>query len=292
VLTGAPIVSGRASIHRPFWDGLDLAVGVVRRIPADRCGQSLSELLETHSRITKDDTGHLSLLRKSGETDRPVLRVGRTDYLTLEASIDDSRFDRQVQQGFSGSFLSLNNRPVGMAVEKLDEQTIRFIRIEEIAMNIGRWLNSKGQSLPTRVTQSSIESPRNLKVSVIAVSNAATANESLPENMLSSNGRYEFEPHLPATITLAIETADASLKRVVITSKASDGYAMPKQVSVFTDSRHKGQASWNKFASGIMDRDGKFDSGQLTERFARRVQIVIRSTWSAGNVQIDQIRLE
>lgn len=287
--SSAPIVGGTADIHRPFWPGLDLAIGIVRRGPTDRCTTTLDDLVATRLGAAIDDGGDLLVIRSSGQIDRVAMTIRRTDYLTFEAEIVDATFDKDVQQGFSGMFLFIGDRPVGMAVNKIGDRRIRFTRIEEIAMNARRWLTARGTAL-RREPEPTEVAPRAAKpLGVLSASVSGVDDQSLAENAVTDTGAYRFAPYLPATLVLSLDDAEPTLSRLRIISAAEAGETMPKLITIHTDHRADGTPRWRFLSERPMPRTGEFDTGTLQPRKARRIMITIRSAWSDGPVRIDQV---
>ena len=78
-------ISGSASLRFPFWDGLDLAVGIVRRGAAERCSGSIDDLKGSGGSIGQSDNAVLVLINDEGFVDRLRMSILETRYLDLDA---------------------------------------------------------------------------------------------------------------------------------------------------------------------------------------------------------------
>lgn len=129
VFSAAPVVHSGALVETPFWDGMDLAIGVVRGAIEKRCTIELSSL-DISAQPESGARTQLLRLRQSGEPERVEMLVTDSQYLTLEADIADGK--SELFKGTSGAFLFAENKPLGMVIEALSPTKGRFIRIEEI----------------------------------------------------------------------------------------------------------------------------------------------------------------
>ena len=137
---------GQAQVQEPFWprgaraDGgaehpwLDLAVGVVRGPAEARCETPLARFTPPQSLAGQN--AELLTVQGGGRLDRVSMAITETRYLEIEAEIRSP--GKEMYPGRSGSFLFVNGRPAGMAVRAPTPDRAVFVRMEEIALNVGR----------------------------------------------------------------------------------------------------------------------------------------------------------
>lgn len=282
-------LSGSASLRFPFWDGLDLAVGIVRRGASERCSGSIDDLKGSGGTIGQSDKAVLVLINDEGFVDRLKMNILETRYLDLEAEFVGSDDTAIARQGMSGGFLFVNGKPVGMAMETIDGRVIRFMRIEEIHQNVSRWIGTQNEiKLPT-VADMKETATGSLPLLVTSVSAQAISEEYLPENLLINGESYAFEPKRNAEIIFDVLTdKKATISSIQIRSQGTSGMTMPRRVVIFASSDTQGNR-WKTFWSGEMSRDGFLDTGPRAQTWARRIKVVVASGWSHGPMTISSI---
>jgi hypothetical protein len=287
-------ISGVATPRFPFWPGVDLAVGSVRRDAAQRCDATLSELTPVSGAVLPSGRGALVLIDVEGRLRRLPMVLTDVDYLTLEATFADPAQTNAIQ-GMSGGFLFINDRPVGMALETTDAGGIRFMRVEELHMNLSRWLGTQG-AVTFQNTDAS-ETPETdgttLALTVLAANTPAVGPGQMVENILLDSGAYVFTPNGAAEIDLAIGApgARATLSRVRMQATPGADGAVPRRVIVMINASETG-GRWRSFWSGEMPPTGELDTGALAPTWAKRLRVIIASAWTAGPVRIDWIKAE
>ena len=291
VLTATPVVNAEATVERPFWEGLDLAIGALRGAAEDRCQATLADLGGSASPV---DGGKLELvrLRDSGEVDRIAMRYASSAFLTLEAEITSS--DEEFFQGTSGAFLFEDDRPVGMVTKTHPPTLGSFIRIEHIRANVQIWLERRAGGLaanrpaPGAATQDS--GGAGYTFEVVSADLPPLSPDLSPSN-LTGEGAYVFDPAGRNRIVLRLTGTEAvNLRRVILRSDPDGGYALPKEIGVQVSTRADG-SSPRAFLSGQTGADGIFDV-RHSGTFANWVIITISSAWTGGPVGIEDIRLE
>ncbi|PHO05309.1 hypothetical protein CSC82_03775 [Rhodobacteraceae bacterium 4F10] len=281
-------LSGSASLRFPFWDGMDVAVGVVRRGAAERCEGSIDDFAASANALGGSTQAFLALINDEGFVDRLPMSVTESRYLDFDAQFSGSRDEVEVRQGMSGGFLFGDGKPIGMAIETLDGKEIRFIRSEEIFLNVSRWIGTQSNIRMTSVSGAS-EAQDGLPLMVASTNAPAIGAEFLPENILSEGEAFVFSPTRNAEIVLEVAKEEkATLSRVVLNSKPESGQAVPRRVIIFASPDVEG-ANWRTFWSGEMSRDGVLDTGPRAQTWARRVKIVIASVWSEGPINLDRV---
>lgn len=284
----APVVIGTASVLRPFWPGIDLAVGVVRGGIRDRCTASL-DALETTS--TARQAGQLRLRRISdtGAAEWTQLDVIESSYLTIEAEITVDQ--RDVFGGTSGALAFFGDRPVGMAYEAPDNSRIRLMRSDEMVIHLRRYLIEEGVAFAATAAPTPIEQPAGVAVTIDRVSQPPISTEFGADNVLG-NGIYVFEPVRGAEIVLRIEAdTPISLHGIRIEAPPEAGYAVPRDILIMTDAGATGDA-FGVWIRARIPADGVYDSGPVAGRNARWIKIVFGSAHAPGPVTIGRIVLK
>lgn len=282
-------VSGSVSLRFPFWSGIDLAVGVVRRGAAERCNGSLNELGGKDRQTGASAGTFLVLVDDEGLIDRLEMVIIETRYLDLDAKFVGGTGAATARQGMSGGFLFANGRPVGMAIESLDGETIRFIRTEEIHQNVSRWIGTQGAIRPDGQESATGLGQTGLPLLVASTNATAIGAEFLPENILTEGPAYVFAPTRNAEIVFEVATEErATLSRVILNATPEAGNAIPRRLVIFASPDAEG-STWRTFWSGEMSRDGVLDTGPRAQTWARRIKIVIASVWSDGPIKVDQV---
>ncbi|MCZ0814212.1 hypothetical protein N5A93_18490 [Roseovarius sp. EGI FJ00037] len=283
--TAAPVVAGTADAYLPFWDGLDLAVAVARGELAARCSERLENLRGVSPARRSAD---LEYLLPKGEVARLRVRVADIRYLFIETEVEQG----SIPEGMSGAFLFQNDRPVGMAVQSDSSSHVRFIRIEEIVMNLNRWLGDRGavfarEAEPQPVRQSSgfeviLEEPGVLPL------DASTG----PENLLRDEGDFVFSPGGVVELKFRVPgNSAADLSRITMRADPEAEYAMPLRVRISVAGSSNGRL--RTFWSGQMGADGILDTGpRAIGTRARRIVVSIYSATAEGPVGIRKIVFE
>jgi len=268
---------------------MDLAVGIVRRGAAERCAGSIEDLGGVEGTIGQSSRALLVLIDDEGYVDRLNMNILETRYLDLDAEFVGSDQNLTARQGMSGGFLFLDGKPVGMAIETVDGRTVRFMRIEEIHQNVSRWIGTQNE---IQVTEASVPAglPKDsLPLVLSSVSAPAVGPEFLPENLLVDGASYVYAPTRNAEIILNVSTKEkTTLSRVRLFSEEKPGFAIPRRIVIFASPDSEGNR-WKTFWSGEMSRDGILDTGPRAQSWARRIKIVIASSWAQGPVVIGSV---
>lgn len=289
VTTAAPVQSDQATVVKPFWEEIDLALAFVDRGPLDdRCDASLADLQPTRS-AKLSAAATLLRVRANGEEERLAVRILDREYLTFTGTLADA--GATIRQGTSGSFAFVDGRPLGMAFQSAGESEAIFMRSEEIALNVGRYLSEQGRaftvaptSAPAAIQQAASVALRDLRGNVDPI---------LPQHGIDNllgDGLWVVEPAGPVVVTLRLGEgeAGAEIGRVRLSLPAGSGFAVPKSVTILLDN----SASGDRFRSvytGEMRPDGTFDTDRFAARTARWMQIVIRSAWADGPMALGRI---
>jgi hypothetical protein len=289
VFSAAPVVHAGAIMETPFWEGLDLAVGIVRGAIDARCVQTLEDLSVTKS--TADGAAvELLRLRDSGEPERVAMVVTKGDYLTLRARVTDP--EAEIFKGTSGAFLVAGNVPIGMVTDAPSPKEGVFVRMEEIHMNLTRRLNRRAGFVAAKndaqqTTQALLNS---LPFTLQHVGLAPTYPDYSSEN-LATEGSYVFDLTRPNTIAYKIKgEASVALSAIHVRSDPDADYVLPKGIRVTVSSREDGSRP-RQFLAGNMGLDGVYSSRRQPSR-VRWVFVTITSGWETGPIGVDAIAFE
>lgn len=289
VSSAAPIVSGNAIVETPFWEDLDLAIGVVRGEIESRCTATIDSL-STAGQPELAATPRLMRLRSSGEVEElPMRLVGAPLYRTFDAAMTNP--GDELFKGTSGALLYAGAQPLGMVVEQLSPTEGRFIRIEEIAMNAGRWLDRRGGNFATQNAAPVALTASGFSVELESASATAIEPETGPDALLGP-GAFVFAPQLPVRLVFHVIGDEATaLSRVQMLSQAEPGQAIPKDLTIQVSTRAE-PVGLRPFGSGVrMGADGLLDvrAGATT---ARWIVVTINSAWDDGPIRLDNISFE
>ncbi len=295
VFTAAPVVHSTGWVEEPFWEDMDLAVALVRGPVAERCTYDLDVFASARPEARK--TGQLVRLRDSGEVDLDDMEITESGYLTFMAQ---SRDGAALQKGTSGAFLVIGSQPVGMAIKTPDgsETEARFLRSEEIHMNLSRWLERRAGPIARSTPQggasvaraADTEAEPELPFVFVSAGSAPLTPEQSGEN-LTGPGAYVYQPTRANRIVF--RTRDGSVQTLSGLSVQADpesGYALPRKLRVSVSSGATGERPRN-FLVGEVGPDGLYQGRRMPSR-ARWVFVTILDSWEQGPISVDEIRFE
>lgn len=289
LMTSAPVESDQATVVKPFWPGIDLAVAILDRGPLfERCIAELTDL-EPSTAARAAGRAHLLRLSPLGEEERVPIRVLDRDYLSFAGELVGD--GDVIMQGTSGSFAFADGKPIGMAVTSDDPSRASFMRSEEIALNLGRYLSEQGRAFaPTSVSQDTPLS-EGLKVSDLRSNVAARLPQYGVDNLVS-DGIWVVEPEGRVEVTFRVgDLSTSAVRRLRMIAPADGAYAVPKSISILIDAGEGGD-NFRFWTQGEMRPDGVFDTGPLGGRNARWIKVVIGSAWGVGPLALDRILVE
>lgn len=290
VFSAAPIVHSGALVETPFWDGMDLAIGVVRGAIESRCTVELSSL-NVSAQPENGARTQLLRLRQSGEPERIDMLVTDSQYLTIEAEFTDGK--SELFKGTSGAFLFAGNTPLGMAVKALSSTKGRFVRIEEIYQNVARRVSRRAgfsvadASAPTMTPD---DADAGLAFRVVDATLPPIAPD-LSESNIDGPGSYVFRLTRPNRI--AFQTAEGgtvSLSQVKLLADTDSGHAVPRHIRIDVSSSPDGQRT-RHFYSGEMPPDGIL-LAKAQPTLARWVFVTISSGWDSSQIGLDSISFQ
>lgn len=291
VFSAAPVVHGSALVETPFWDGMDLAIGVVRGAVAERCATELSQL----DAKAQPETGaavQLLRLRQSGEPERIAMMITDSQYLTLDAEVIDGK--SELFKGTSGAFLFSGDKPVGMVIETLSSTEGRFIRIEEIFMNLQRRTERRSGFAAAAATpvQEPVEPEATTSLPFEFISASLPPIEpDQSEANLTGPGHYVFQLTRPNRLAFKVKGNTAiALSQIQLRSAPGGGHAVPRNVLIELSSTADGLRT-RAAIPAEMGPDGILDL-KLQPTIVRWVFITIGSGWDGAKIGIDLIEFQ
>ncbi|MCQ0971983.1 hypothetical protein MLD63_16290 [Paracoccus sp. TK19116] len=286
VFSSAPIENSGSVVDAPFWSGLDMAVGTIRGPLEERCTVSLDDLLPGRE-ANEGAVLELLRIRESGEIERLPMVVTKGNYLTFDAETRSS--DVNIFKGTSGAFVFDGDQALGMAVEALSETSARFIRTEEIHMNLRRRLGRRVEPVPTGATESgTIEaSPDDLDFKVMWTTLPPLYPDQGEEN-IGGDGSYVFNLSKPNTIALRLDEASVGpVSRILIQTSPDSEFSLPGDITVELSPTDNGTRRLPP-RSATMGADGLLDV-RLSPTLARWVYITVQSGQDSGSIAIDRV---
>ncbi|MBE9636313.1 hypothetical protein [Salipiger mangrovisoli] len=288
--TAAPVVSGTGSVLRPFWEGIDLALAVASEALHPQCTASLADFSPSRSALTAA-TAQLLRLQPDGSEDRVQIVIENRGYLSFVGRVAPGE-PREIAQGTSGAFAFSRGEPIGMALTSDDPTRATFMRVEEIGINLERYLSQSGGAplQPPKIDAGpTAESPEGRLPLVLVSSSVPAVNPTLaPENMLG-DGMFVFEPARRMIFDFRFEPDEAKpLKRLRLTAPAGGSYAVPKNVLIQASIDVEG-AGFSTLFRTQFSPDGVLDTGDVAPRFVRRLRVIVLDTWADGQVAIDRV---
>lgn len=288
--TAAPVVTGTGIVQDPFWPGIDLVVVVVREGLAERCTGTLDDFRPSPSARTAAEA-QLMRLDPAGGEDRATVQIVDRDYLSLTGRLTGP--DADIAQGTSGAFAFAQGEPIGMAIQSDDPGRAYFMRSEEIALNIGRFMTERSGGFVDAPVPGAVASAAGPGLSLVLFSSsAAPVNPAFaPENMLG-DGMFVFDPTTSAVLDFRFEPEGTRpIGRVRITSPTDQGYALPKSILVQI-APNADSGRYLPLYRGQMGPDGLFDTGPMSARNAQRLRLIVLDAWSDGPIAIDTVRAD
>lgn len=286
VKTAAPMRSATAIMEAPFWEGLDLAVGTVRTEGlGDYCRVPLTQLDQALAAENAEPL-HLVRMLGTGEIERLPLEFQEATYLTFHASL--ARIEDDFFRGTSGAFAMAGDRPMGMVIETADGRSGRFIRIEEIHQNVGRWVQ-RSIRLPTASIAQPVEMSEGMRIVLHSVTQPPLSSDVVPENMLGA-GTYVFPAGRNQIIFRIPGVQPVGLSRIEVRSDPDADYALPKQIAVEISTAAEPNAGWRRFAESEMAPDGVFSINR-SQQLARWVRITVKTAQEVGAIGVSAVTI-
>lgn len=287
-LAGQPPLRGTGEAAAPFWEGLDLALGIVRGEARSACTTTFADLARPWTRGMAAAALRLPYVWPDGAVDSAAMRIiDLPDHKSFVAAFTDGA---PAFPGRSGSFLLAGERLAGMVVTEPAGDAHGFVRIEEIAMNAERWITARGESLIAAAEPATVRQQAGFAVAIDSSGSTLTPATlgSDPETVLSGDTPFLFT----GTGRIVLRVADGSLQELRgVRIETGGTEARPKAITVEIDAKAEGPLVPAWFWSGTMDQAGQFDTGERAPRRMRRVVITVSSAWGAGPRRIDRITL-
>lgn len=288
LFSAAPAVHANALIETPFWEDMDLAIGIVRGDLEKRCSLRLTDL-DASAQPEKGSQLQLQRLRQSGELERIGMVITNSRYREFDAGIVNGT--SEVFKGTSGAFLFSGETPAGMIIEALSPTAGRFIRIEEIFLNVNRWVKRRsGFAVAEARPASPSSQPGKESLFELASASLPPIDPKYSEYNLSGSGNYVFKLSAPNRIAFKAKGNTAvTLSKIEMRATPEPEVSIPRNVVIELSNTEDGMRT-RVGAAAEMGPDGILDI-TLNQK-ARWVFITIRSAWDSTTVGLDTIRFE
>nr|WP_309503809.1 hypothetical protein [uncultured Roseovarius sp.] len=286
VSTAAPVDSATATVISPFWDNIDLSIGIARGGLVDRCDAKIEDLEES-PKAAAAYRADLLRLSPSGELTRRGLTIAERSYLTFTGTLEDGTDD--IAQGTSGAFAFVNGMPIGMAITSDDPTRARFMRSGEILIHLRRFLDEQaGVYVPVDEAASTpdIAEPNALPLRFFRSTMPPTNPQFAPENLVT-DGQFIFAPQHRMSFTITLDEI-TPVSRLMIRASPTATQTSPKSLIVQWSVDKNGQR-FREWTRAEMGPDGVFDTGVLAPRNLRYLKVIILDTWGSGDVVIDSV---
>ena len=177
-----------------------------------------------------------------------------------------------------------------MAITSDAETRAEFMRIEEIRMNVDRYLAEHGtifQNIAAPAAPAA-ETADGLPLELEQAS-LAPINPSFPPEAVLGDGLYVFEATgRPEMVFSIAGGASVGLSRVLVTAPTDAGYGFPRDVRVeftpFPDARR-----WFDFGTFQMAADGVLDTGTIQPRSALLIRLTVQTIWGESPVAVGRV---
>ena len=279
--------AGSATMVAPFWEGFDLDIGQVRRIPDGDCTATFDDLRQGASTTLSGARIVLPIVSPGG-VDNLDMSVSRSDYLEFTGQFIEKGYAGK--KGMSGGFALVESTPVGMARATTTDGSIQFIQMAEIAMNLRRWLDRSAFSAPPAPQEAPSEQD-GTPYSIISANPPAIDGAHIIEAMIEGTNPYAYPAGKNAEIVLKnLAEEEKVLSRLRVISLPRDGYSQPKQIRIDVTPRAGGTAQYWRIDTFPLD--GLYDTGRVARRFADSIKITLIGARGNDPVHVDRIILE
>ncbi len=277
----------------------DLAIAYVDGALARRCTGTWQQLPRNlTSKLESSSRGEITRVGPEGVVDRTsaiIIEYDR-DEIFVKTTDDWARGD--IQQGTSGSILSIDGVVAGIAQKSRNERQARFFRMDEIVRLLAPVL--AGDSVKAHPTNKPIPQKSDGSLGFRISSwrgqgqSAETAATNLERGILGQAYATEWK-NQPVILEITLSDSQPkplSLISLVTDMRFSQTHTPPKTVLVEVDSASPPNAHWRSLGSRDMTPTGKLDfpTGGI---FARRIRLTVQSVWFSGRaLRLDGLRLQ
>lgn len=284
ISAGAPPVIGEATVFHSFAPGTDLAVAHVRDNLQGRCNDAYADLPQSVDRLLdRAEKASLVRVQASGQITRTTVSIVEILYDTLRVRLDEGQ--EGLYQGTSGSFLFVDDVPVGMMIEAPDERNGIALRADSIADRTRRLLEGRlaAADAAAQPGPAAARSDAGLPITDIVCSAEPTTPDAGCSNLVSGAGPLLVPaPGRPVTIEIELGSADgkaAIVRSVELLTVPDDHAGPPKSIRIDLDSSQGAQRRWRSFGSGDMSPFGELSLSSGAGQFARRLRLTIATAW-------------
>lgn len=286
VSTAAPVDSATATVISPFWNDIDLSIGIARGALVDRCIAKMDDLTETRAEAAAY-RADLLRLNPNGELESRALTISDRSYLTFTGTLADGNDD--IGRGTSGAFAFINGKPIGMAITSDDPTRARFIRTGEILVHLRRFLDEQGGAygFADEIDSQPIVAEKNALPLRYVRSEMPPINPKFAPENLVLDGQFVFAPKTHMSFTVGFEII-TPVSRLVIRATPIATQTSPKSLIIQWSTDDDGHR-FREWIRAEMGPDGVFDTGPLAPRNLRLLKVIVLDSWGSGDVVIDSI---
>ena len=279
-------------------ESTDLALAYVNGPLANECGNPWTQLDGDLSRVFRGNSqATLITIARSGMQVNIPLRVQGVMYEHIMLEAFDKENYPEIGQGKSGSLVTINDIPVGIALraaEGANQDQIRALRMDAVKNRLDRFIAGSDLATHTSKTENQATSAK-LDYEVAHWNKLPLTPESGPDNLTKANGVYTTDK-LSSTLEIDLKLLGeqaSTVKKVVINSNTNDDrYTSPKKIVLMASNRaDKSRVRKLVGAENEMSIDGVFTARVNTK--LRWLLIRVHSVWDSNKpLRIDSVLIE
>ena len=298
--SGIPEKEGNGEILLRLHD--DLALASVTGPLASQCGQDWKKLPRSlDPGLLRAGSGFLEESRSSGLIQRIPVSISPVEYDYLGISPREEKWRNRLGKGRSGALLTVNSRPVGIAIELPSENEhfpaeVRVMRLDAIVGRLDRFLNGRQLAYSTTSANRDNQSREtsSLEFTVDSWNASPFTPENSPKNLEAPNAQAvlfkPLERYLALDIKLAGDAASVVREIKLKASNSNAGFTIPKQIAIYAG-RREGKNQKSVLKKGEMSPTGEF-SIKFSPQRMRWIFIRVNSVWDANKpVRIDKLTI-
>ena len=296
--TAVPALEGTGSVTPLRFPDADFALATVRGAAAQDCTPNWSTLRNDLRGVLRDGgTGVLTTVRPSGVVDRISVVLSSVTYEHVGVSPIDPAERTNFAKGRSGSILTVDDAPVGIAIELPPAgwgADMRVLRIDAIKGRLDRYLN--GSAPPTSLPSLTTNDAAGVTYEVVSWTAIPVSPENDPTALVRPGDVPFLAEASPQGLSMRLRVfgpdgGAAALRGVEIQSDLADGESTaPRTVELYAPDSIDDRSP-RRLASGGVGPDGQ---GTILVRPTRIewLDVVIVDAWDpARPVRIDDLAL-
>jgi len=297
---GDPPVTGSGQVtHIRFVeDSTDLALAYVDGPLANQCGIEWERLDDDLSRMFLSSTqaNLITFSRRGLQTNIP-LRVVSVEYEHILLQEEDKERDGEVGQGKSGSLVTIDDVPVGIALQAgagENGDQIKALRMDAIKNRLNRFI--VGSDVGSQSHKPKIQTPTAAHAFEVLHWNVLPlAPENNPDNLTRESGAFiteKLSTVLELDLRLLGDEAQTVKKITIKSNIEDDHYTAPRKIQLLASNQpDKSRARDLGYATNEMSINGGYVANINTK--LRWLLLRVHSVWDPHKpVRIDSITIE